>query len=169
MAAPVAVANKPSFVERGALRFLIIDAPTDVNIEAYIKEFKAHNVTELVRACECGYNAERIVKSGVTVHDMPFPDGDAPPDAIITKWLALCDKTFADGNPEKRAVAVHCVAGLGRTPVMVAIAMIEDGVEPLDAVSVIRSKRRGAINAKQLNFLEHTYKRRAGGGGCVVM
>lgn len=40
------------------------------------------------------------------------------------------------------ALAVHCVAGLGRAPVMVAIALIENGMEPLDAVSFIRSKSK---------------------------
>jgi protein tyrosine phosphatase type IVA len=56
---------------------------------------------------------------------------------------------------------------------MVAIALIEDGMEPLDAVALIRSKRRGAINARQLHYLEHNYKRRGGGGGsgggCIIM
>lgn len=168
-AAPLAVvANKPSFIEHGHLRFLIIDAPTDVNVEAYIKEFKAHNVSDLVRACECSYSAERIIKGGVNVHDMPFPDGDPPPDGVITSWLALCKTTFAKGNPDKRAIAVHCVAGLGRAPVLVAIALIEDGLEPLDAVGKIRSKRRGAINAKQLYYLEHQYKRRGSGKPCII-
>lgn len=163
------VANKPSFVDHKHLRFLIIDAPTDVNVEAYIKEFKAHTVTELVRACECAYSSDRIVKSGIAVHDMPFPDGDPPPDAVITSWLALCRKTFAKGNEEKKTIAVHCVAGLGRAPVLVAIALIENGMEPLEAVTAIRAKRRGAINAKQLHYLEHQYKKRGGAGGCTVM
>ena len=163
------VANKPSFVEHGALRFLIVDAPTDVNVEAYIKEFKGHHVSDLVRACECGYSPDRIIKSGVAVHDMPFADGDPPPDAIIASWLGLCGRVFAKGNPEARSIAVHCVAGLGRAPVLVAIALIEQGLEPLEAVTAIRSKRRGAINARQLQYLEHQYRRRAKGKGCSVM
>lgn len=143
--------------------------PTDVNVEAYIREFKAHNVCDLVRACECGYSSDRILKSGVAVHDMPFPDGDPPPDAIIASWLGLCGRVFAKGNPDKRAIAVHCVAGLGRAPVLVAIALIEQGLEPLEAVTAIRARRRGAINARQLQYLEHAYKRRAKGKGCCVM
>lgn len=138
-------------------------------MEAYIREFKAHNVTELVRACECGYSADRIIKSGVAVHDMPFPDGDPPPEAIIASWLALCGRVFAKGNAAKAAIAVHCVAGLGRAPVLVAIALIEQGLEPLEAVTAIRAKRRGAINARQLQYLEHAYKRRGKGGKCSVM
>lgn len=162
------VANKPSFVESGALRFLIIDAPTDLNLDAYIAEMKKHNVTNIVRACECGYSRERVEKAGIKVHDCPFPDGDPPPEAIIVKWLQLCESTFTKGNPQQQSIAVHCVAGLGRAPVLVAIALIEEGMEPLDAVAAIRAKRRGAINAKQLAYLEHSYKRHKR-KGCVLM
>lgn len=165
----MALANKPSLVEHGPLKFLIVDAPTDLNIDAYIKEFKAHSVTDLVRACECGYNPDRIVKAGVQVHDLAFPDGEPPPETVISGWLDLCNQRFGKSNPDNKVISVHCVAGLGRAPVLVAIALIEHGVEPLDAIQLIRSKRRGAINAKQLHYLEHQYKRRKGGKGCIIM
>jgi len=142
--------------------------PTELNLDAYIKEMSAAGVTDLVRATECGYGKERLEKAGIAVHDMPFPDGDPPPAAVITRWLTLCNSTFGKGGPRKACIAVHCVAGLGRAPVLVSIALIEDGMEPLDAVALIRAKRRGAINAKQLGYLEHVYKRR-GGKGCTVM
>lgn len=138
-------------------------------MEAYIKEFKAHEVTDLVRCCECAYSSDRILKSGVRVHDMPFPDGDPPPDSVITSWLSLCNKTFAKGNPEHHSIAVHCIAGLGRAPVLVALALIEAGMEPLEAITAIRAKRRGAINARQLHYLEHSYKRRSKAGKCCIV
>lgn len=59
-------------------------------------------------------------------------------------------------HPDK-SIAVHCVAGLGRAPVLVAIALIEAGMKYEDAVEMIRTQRRGALNQKQLKFLE-TYK-----------
>ncbi len=69
-------------------------------------------------------------------------------------------------------IAVHCVAGLGRAPVLVAIALIEFAkMEPVDAATFIRKHRRGAINNIQLDWLER-YKRRyktAGGGGCCIV
>jgi protein tyrosine phosphatase type IVA len=43
----------------------------------------------------------------------------------------------AQNKPES-AVAVHCVAGLGRAPVMVAIALIELGMKYEEAVETIR-------------------------------
>ena len=44
---------------------------------------------------------------------------------IIDKWLNLLSKEF-DANPEM-CIGVHCVTGLGRAPVLVAVALIELG------------------------------------------
>lgn len=110
--------NKPSFVEYQTLKFLIIDAPNDRNLQQYIREFQKYNVKDLVRACEGTYSTEAVVSAGVRVHDLPFPDGAPPPQAVIDQWLALCDSRFkpkADSKEsEGGAIAVHCVAGLGR-------------------------------------------------------
>jgi len=78
-----------------------------------------------------------------------------------------------DGKQGQPAIAVHCIAGLGRAPVLVAIALIEyANYDPVSAVSFIRNHRRGAINGKQLVYLE-SYKRRTkrldGGCACTIM
>lgn len=67
------------------------------------------------------------------------------------------DKYIA-GEHNDPTIAIHCVAGLGRAPALVAIALIESGMESLDAVTYIRRYRRGAFNSKQIAFLD-SYKR----------
>lgn len=86
------------------------------------------------------------------VHDMQFDDGSSPFPEIVEGWLQLIRCRFKE-KPEA-CVAVHCVAGLGRAPVLVALALVELGMKFEDAVEHIRSLRRGAINAKQLSYLE---------------
>jgi len=154
--------NPPSLVEHKGWKFLIFDAPTDANLDLYIKEFKQYNVTHLVRACDPSYSTEKLEKAGVDIHEMPFPDGSFPSDSVLNDWLTLCKTAFKEKDA---AVGVHCVAGLGRAPVLVAIALIELGLNYDDAIELIRQKRRGAINAKQLKFLKG-YKPKT---KCVIM
>jgi protein tyrosine phosphatase type 4A len=42
-------------------------------------------------------------------------------------------------------VAIHCVAGLGRAPVMVAIALIDKGLDFTAAAELIRKERKGCV------------------------
>ncbi|KAF9578474.1 Protein tyrosine phosphatase type IVA 1, partial [Lunasporangiospora selenospora] len=60
--------------------------------------------------------------------------------------------------PAPPTVAVHCVAGLGRAPILVAIAMIELGMANLDTVEFIRRRRRGCFNSNQIQYIDG-YKR----------
>ncbi|KAM4633155.1 protein tyrosine phosphatase type IVA 3 isoform 4-T4 [Polymixia lowei] len=86
------------------------------------------------------------------IEDWPFDDGAPPPSKLVDDWLSLLKKKFQE-DPGC-CVAVHCVAGLGRAPVLVALALIESGMQYEDAIQLIRQKRRGAINSKQLTYLE---------------
>ncbi|XP_045857937.1 protein tyrosine phosphatase type IVA 3 isoform X2 [Meles meles] len=87
-----------------------------------------------------------------SARDWPFDDGAPPPGKVVEDWLRLLKAKFCD-DPGS-CVAVHCVAGLGRAPVLVALALIESGMKYEDAIQFIRQKRRGAINSKQLTYLE---------------
>ena len=115
--------------------------------------------------------------AGIKVHEMEFQDGDPPSDDIINRWLDVVDETFgsaaAPGKYEEQdaspAIAVHCVAGLGRAPVLVAIALIEAGKNAFDAIQFIREKRRGAINDKQIRFLEDYVPRRKSSPCCTIV
>ena len=62
------LASKPSLIEHGSLRFLIMDKPKDSNLHLYLKECKKHNVTDIVRICEPCYDAAEVMKSGITLH-----------------------------------------------------------------------------------------------------
>ncbi|KAI9309246.1 protein-tyrosine phosphatase-like protein [Cunninghamella echinulata] len=138
------------------LRFLILDCPTESTLGFYLEEFKHLNVTTVVRCCQPTYQASKLMERGIDVLDMPFKDGGIPPQQIIVEWLQLVERAKQDDL--SKTIAIHCIAGLGRAPVLVAIALIEMGMKPLDAVEFIRSKRRGAFNKPQIMFLD-SYKR----------
>ena len=205
--------NQPSLVQFKDLKFLIMDSPSDLNIEQYVKELVRHGTTDIVRACEPHYSTVLCAQAGISCHDCEFKDGDPPPIPIINKWLDLIEKRCGsfDGKTPKetnnplssssnqnnmegglaqkeaaaalhskatdaskggiqRCIAVHCVAGLGRAPMLVAVALMEAGFDAEDAVDLIRKTRRGAINNKQFNFLvEYKPMRKGINGSCCVM
>lgn len=196
----VMIGSKPTLIVVPPMRFLIMDAPRQANLHLYIRECRKHHVTEIVRACEPTYHGGELQNAGIRLHEMAYEDGHSPSKELIEGWLQLVDETFysrpthssSSGSShngsssakldqttnttrgdEERAIAVHCVAGLGRAPVMVAIALIEfAAMDPVEAVTLIRRQRRGAINEKQLIYLEgykRQYKRSGANSVCCVI
>eukprot|EP00737_Agarophyton_chilense_P000441 gb/GEZJ01000492.1/.p1 GENE.gb/GEZJ01000492.1/~~gb/GEZJ01000492.1/.p1 ORF type:complete len:292 (+),score=34.32 gb/GEZJ01000492.1/:4123-4998(+) len=177
----------PTLVEHSPLRILISSSPSDESLGEYAKLLRSYNVSHVVRTCEPTYSAENLQALGVQVHEMPFADGEAPSDEVIARWLCLLDKVCslskfarktASSSPPlltkdfdvssssdslaelpQETVAVHCAAGLGRAPVLAAIALVEAGMSPFEAVGSIRASRRGAMNGRQMAFVE-SYSRR---------
>ena len=137
-------------------RFVILDAPSPSTLPVYVRELQKLRVKDLVRVCGQTYKHDIVEKVGIRVHGFPFDDGAPPPQNVIDSWLNLLE----DARQEVRAagdyptIAVHCVAGLGRAPILVALALVEYGkMPPLDAIGEVRSKRKGAVNQVQLNWL----------------
>lgn len=148
----------PSEIEYRSVRFLITDRPTEAILPSYVEELKRHNAQAVVRVCEPSYKTDLLESEGISVTDLVYDDGTYPPAQVVTEWLEVV-RLQMRADPSS-CVAVHCVAGLGRAPVLVALALMELGLQYEDAVDLIRQKRRGAINAKQLQFLEK-YKPRS--------
>jgi protein tyrosine phosphatase type IVA len=196
------IGTELTLLEVNPMRFLIMDAPRQGNVHVYLREMGKYHVTDVVRVCEPTYQTTDLQNAGIIVHEMEYKDGSSPSKELILSWLQLVEKTFytaplvthsanttttvstvgvsnvANGNGSSLpCIAVHCVAGLGRAPVMIAIALIEfANMDPIDAVRFIRERRRGAINNNQLNYLQgykKVYKKGSFGGtragcGCII-
>lgn len=130
-------------IEQHNVKIIIMDSPSDGTASAYVKELKRLGVTDVVRTCERTYSPEPFEMEGLQVHDMVFPDGAAPTQDVMQRWIDLISERYLDKKKPAGLVAVHCVAGLGRAPVMAAVALIETtGIDPMDAVEKIRAKKQ---------------------------
>jgi protein tyrosine phosphatase type 4A len=147
------VPSPVSEIKFGKMRFLITDRPTDMSLDSFIKELEKHNTKAVVRVCDPTYNEEILRSHGIDLKDWQFDDGSPPPKEVIDNWLKLVNDCFNASCERDATIAVHCVAGLGRSPLLVAIALLEAGMPWSDAVYYIRSQRRGALNERQLEFL----------------
>lgn len=139
------------------MRFFIMDRPSDSTVPQLIEQFKRANVKDIIRVCEPSYKTDTLNAAGISVHDWQFDDGSPPPQEIIDKWFDLIQKRTEED--ENACFAVHCIAGLGRGPVLVALALMELGMKYEDTIEFVREKRRGAFNQKQLRYLS-SYKPR---------
>lgn len=174
-----------SVIEFNGLQFVILDCPSDSTLPTILSEFKRLKVTDVVRVCEPTYNAATLIAEGINVLDVPYIDGGTPPQHVILKFLGLVQERFGDVFPMKQkfpaasfdnaielkksrgslnlnmdrpTIAVHCVAGMGRAPVLIAIALMEHGMPNLDAIDYIRAQRRGAFNNLQIVYIDR-YKK----------
>ncbi|KAI2661955.1 Dual specificity protein phosphatase CDC14A [Labeo rohita] len=116
--------------------------------EAYFPYFRKHNITTIIRLNKKMYDAKRFTDMGFKHHDLFFVDGSTPNDAIVTKFLNICEN--ADG-----AIAVHCKAGLGRTGTLIGCYMMKHfRLTAAEAIAWIRICRPGSIIGPQQNFVD---------------
>ena len=63
------------------------------------------------------------------------------------------DASNAKSNKVNKRIGVHCLAGLGRAPFFVALAFVNNGCSPQNAIDLIRKHRPGAFNLAQAYFI----------------
>ena len=61
-----------------------------------------------------------------------------PPEGLIESLRTLLKSNNASVNP-KGAICIHCQSGLGRGPLLAAVALMERGLGAKEAVDILRA------------------------------
>ncbi|ALC38941.1 cdc14 [Drosophila busckii] len=116
--------------------------------ERYFSYFRDNHVTTVIRLNAKVYHASSFENAGFDHRDLFFIDGSTPSDAILKKFLSICETT-------KGAIAVHCKAGLGRTGSLIgAYIMKHYGFSALEAIAWLRLCRPGSVIGHQQQWME---------------
>eukprot|EP01102_Stenamoeba_stenopodia_P022774 TRINITY_DN961_c0_g3_i2.p1 TRINITY_DN961_c0_g3~~TRINITY_DN961_c0_g3_i2.p1 ORF type:complete len:483 (-),score=95.74 TRINITY_DN961_c0_g3_i2:90-1538(-) len=101
-------------------------------------------------------------KFGFRVRDFAFPDHSCPPLELLFKILETMDQYLKE-DPAN-VVAVHCLAGRGRTGTIIAAYLLytklfDDSKAALDFFATKRSSEgQGVIGPSQIRYVEYYHK-----------
>ena len=116
--------------------------------EAYLDRFQELGVSDVVRLNDSSkYDRQIFGEAGMRHHDMEFTDCTPPSPEIVLRFLEVCSRS-------EGVIAMHCLAGLGRTGTLIALHLIvNDGWSAREAIGWLRIVRPGSVIGAQQHFL----------------
>lgn len=113
--------------------------------------FSKRNVGLVVRLNSELYSPTHFTAMGINHLDMIFDDGTCPPLHMVKKFIRLAHETIMT---KRKAIAVHCKAGLGRTGCLIGAYLIyRYGFTANEVISYMRFMRPGMVVGPQQHWL----------------
>ena len=127
---------------------------------------RAAGIGAVVNLTARDWPAEVLEGAGLHYLQLPIRDFAPPTPAQVDRFVEFCDSNIGAGRP----VAVHCIAGRGRTGTMIACHLARRGMAAEQAIRLVRDALSGAIETPGQERAVHDYAARcrraeAGSGG----
>ena len=101
------------------------------------------------------YHPETVMRAGIGVFHMCWPDMRVPPLDTVMKIVQVMQHVC---HAQRRRIAVHCHAGLGRTGLAIACYLVyAERYGPAEAVALTRRKRPGALQTAAQELYVHVF------------
>ncbi|PWI33830.1 phosphatase [Vibrio albus] len=99
---------------------------------------------------------EEVQRRGMKWRHLPIADYSVPTETFEREWITQGHEIRHLLSSGKH-VLIHCKGGLGRAGMITARLLVELGMEPIDAIRLVRRERKGAIETyAQLSLVRKT-------------
>ena len=116
-----------------------------------LAHFKEKNIGLVVRLNSELYSPSYFTALGIEHVDMIFDDGTYPALGMVKKFIRLAHEMI---TRQKKSIAVHCKAGLGRTGCLIGAYLIyRYGFTANDLIAFMRFMRPGMVVGPQQHWL----------------
>jgi len=126
-----------------------------------LADLKSAGIETIVSLTEISLDQSLLVQSGMTYLQVPILDFHPPNLSDINQVISFTRSSIA----ARRAVVIHCTAGLGRTGTMLACWLVSEGVTPGNAIFKVRSLRPGSIETSEQEQIIFDYADTLTGAG----
>jgi cell division cycle 14 len=114
----------------------------------YIPIFRMYGVTTVIRLNKKCYERRDFLQAGIAHVDLYHPDGTTPSNAILEKFINVCEN--APGM-----IGVHCKAGLGRTGTTIGCFLMKHFLlSAAETIAWLRLCRPGCVIGPQQHYLK---------------
>lgn len=105
----------------------------------------SQGVRLVVSLTESPPDKDLMAKFSIESLHLPVPDFTAPRLEDMRRFI----EHVKFHRHEKHAIAVHCGAGIGRTGTMLAAYLVWRGMNPDEAIALVREKRPGSVETEE--------------------
>lgn len=132
-------------------RLSLVTCPRPATFVGDIADLVSAQVTMVVSAlpeddeADLGLHEESsaLARHGIDFLRIPIEDFDVPADADVT--VAALGDVLARLTDPAQHVAMHCLGGLGRSPLLAASLLVMSGEEPESAWRIVATARRRTV------------------------